>query len=84
MDCIAGLYCKRLCWGHFVSQYTLVYCDLGARDMGRAVLQNNHYTSDTARRRHGRAGARRHAGRGARPRRAAGLQAVHLVHSACF
>ena len=79
-----GLYCKRLGWGQFVSQYTLVYCDLGARDMGRAVLQYSHCTSNTARRRHGRAGAGRHAGRGARPRRATGLQALHLVHSACF
>ena len=89
-----GLYCKRLGWGQFISQYTLVYCDLGERDMGRAVLQYSHYTSDTARRpgargAHarcaGHAGRRRALGaRGARPGRAAGLWAVHLVHSACF
>ena len=52
--------------------------------MGRAVLQYSHCTSDTTRRQHGRAGAGRHAGCGARPRRTAGLQAVHLVHSSCF
>ena len=38
-------------------------------------------TRSTARPRHGAAGAR---ALGARPGRAAGLQVVHSVHSACF
>ena len=49
--------------------------------MGRAVLQYSHCISDMARQ--GRVGRAARA-LGVRPGRAAGLWAVHLVHSACF